>query len=495
MQRSEFLAQPDVTAFIDWLVIELPQLPVTLSFAKSQFVPGGLQRQVQGLEAVLAHYCWKAQWVEPGSGQVVDSRGWEDTRTSLQHLRAGLLAALASNDEARTFDYCLAVLKWGGVRGAIVFLRDLMTRRQLVAYLKACQPLFALEGQQALGDLNEHSIQRFDAGLTKIHALLDDSGSPIYDSRVGAAIAMLYGQYRQQASARSVLNFPSGGARGQQVRNPGALGLPAAPQFFTRGVSRQAWAQAQVQLGWIIRATLERGHLFAPGTIAERAHAFEATLFMLGYDLRALQNIAVVRERRTAQATPPTEPVDKSFGWVPSSHPFSAVLKDYLSYRQEGDDVSSSGFKRWLVEAGRTANTASSYCFPIRANEFDLAACSLDSLRRIVAGGEAGLREANGGHGHFMLGDDREQVCLVNAWLAGRGPTLAARSDLDIKGWLMAAGYAGTPAAAGVLLTVGRAVGRHFGLLDTADQPTALFERFYGETLKDLEVIEMAEPA
>lgn len=495
MQRSEFLAQPDVHDFIEWLVVHLPQVPVTLSFAKSQFVPGGLQRQVQGLEAVLANYCWKAQWVEPGSGQVVESRGWADTRASLQRLRQGLLAALQSNDEARTFDYCLAVLKWGGVRGAIVFLRELMMRGRLVAYLKACQPLFALEGQQALGDLNERSIQRFDAGLTKIHALLDDSGSPIYDSRVGAAIAMLYGQYRQQAGARAVLNFPSGGARGRQIRNPGALGFASAPQFFTRGVSRQAWAQAQVQLGWIIRATLERGPLFAPGTIAERAHAFEAALFMLGYDLRALQNVAVPRDRAPAQAAPSTAAVDKSFGWVPSSHPFSAVLKDYLSYRLEGDDVSSAGFKRWLVAAGRTSNTANSYCFPIRANEFDLAACSLDSLRRIVAGGEAGLREVNGGQEHFMFGDEREQVCLVNAWLAGRGPYLAARSDLDIKGWLMAVGYAGTPLSAGVVLSVGRAVGRHFGLLDAADQPTALFERFYGQTLKDLEVIEVAEPA
>ncbi|KPW89208.1 hypothetical protein ALP58_01892, partial [Pseudomonas savastanoi] len=47
---------------------------------------------------------------------------------------------------------------------------------------------------------------------TKIHALLDTTGSPIYDGRVGAAIALLYHLYRQGTgtTAPQALDFAWG---------------------------------------------------------------------------------------------------------------------------------------------------------------------------------------------------------------------------------------------------------------------------------------------
>jgi hypothetical protein len=112
----------------------------------------------------------------------------------------------------------------------------------------SCQPLFANSASQSLALINSKSIPRFDAGLTKIHALADSSGSPIYDSRVGAAIAMLYALYRKTATVPSVLAFPSGSARGNQIRNPGKFGYANAPQFFT-GITSDEWARYQVMLG------------------------------------------------------------------------------------------------------------------------------------------------------------------------------------------------------------------------------------------------------
>lgn len=81
---------------------------------------------------------------------------------------------------------------------------------------------------------------------------------------VGAAIAMLYSLFRQQlgGSRKPMLAFPSGAARGSQIRNPGVLfnGL-AAPQFSA--IDYAEWARSQVRLGWIIRAVLERTEWFA----------------------------------------------------------------------------------------------------------------------------------------------------------------------------------------------------------------------------------------
>jgi len=66
---------------------------------------------------------------------------------------------------------------------------------------------------------------------------------------------MLYSLFRQQwtESGKPLLAFPSGGARGSQIRNPGAFlnGL-AAPQFSA--IDYAAWARWQVRLGWGARA-------------------------------------------------------------------------------------------------------------------------------------------------------------------------------------------------------------------------------------------------
>jgi hypothetical protein len=59
-------------------------------------------------------------------------------------------------------------------------------------------------------------------------------------------------------------------------------------------------------------------------------------------------------------------------------------------------------------------------------------------------------------------------------------PTADARADRLVK-----AGYAGTTNSANTLLSVGRGVGTHFGLLDSNFQPTDLFRRFFDDGFDD----------
>lgn len=488
MKRDDFLKQDDVRGFIDWLAAELPVKPFHLKMARSRFVPGGLDVQTTGLEAVLGHYMWSTRWTD-AQGKAVVSGNWHETRASLAMLRGWLKDAIARQDEDQALAACLAILEWGGVRGAIVFLKRLHAQGRLVAYFTRLAPLMSLDSDASLDALDTDSVERFDAGLTKIHALFDDSGSPIYDSRVGAAMAMLYAQYRSQTGKKLAkkhwLAFPSGAARGKQIRNPKGIdsGFAGAPQFFGKAVSCQDWAQWQVRLGWILRTVLEQCDWFKADSadMAARCHAFEACLFMLGYDLRCFG------QTDTVAATMPAAAKSGTTGAVPSGHPFSTVLTYYTAYRHQGGQPSSAAFSKWLTKNYKTKtlkeSSANSYCFPLAKGEFDLHERTVADLECISAGGEAGLYMAVGSKDAYKESDEREHICLFDALLAGR---VAHLTDNAREKLLMERGYAGTENSANTLYRVGLNVGKHFGLLDKDNRPTAFYHEYFGDCMREL---------
>ncbi|KWS96626.1 hypothetical protein AL048_17915 [Pseudomonas syringae pv. castaneae] len=49
MNRKQFLEQPDVLGLIDWLIENLPTLPVHLKVARSRFVRKAIDCKVQGI--------------------------------------------------------------------------------------------------------------------------------------------------------------------------------------------------------------------------------------------------------------------------------------------------------------------------------------------------------------------------------------------------------------------------------------------------------------
>lgn len=488
MERNIFLAQPDVADFIDWLCTRLPTLPLHLQVLQSPYVPTGLNVHVTGLPAVLAHYHWKASWTD-ADGALVPSSDWKSTKASLRRLGTWIKDALHDGDENDALKACVAILRWGGVRGALPFLHRLHAQRRLVAYFKRLAPLMALDrtGLDQLTHLDKALVERFDAGLTKIHALADASGSPILDSRVGAAAAMLYALYRQDArhGVPSILRVPSGGARGNQIRDPRALGaqFPQAPRFYTKAVEPHEWARSQVRLGWILRAVLEATDWFKqeaePGDMAARCHAFEACLFMIGYDLRCFNNSNSGVPLPAPDMQENMELSGSNTGWVPTSHPFVDVITMYATFRRRATDsnINGANFQQYLIEKyGYQESTAKAYCFPLSPSEFDLYDISPGRLTTLLAGGEAGLYAALSSTDPYCFSEEREQVCVMDVFITGMVATLPPGKRVDT---LMAKGYAGTPRAANVLLTVGRAVGSHFGLLDQQNQPTDFFHRFF----------------
>ncbi|CAE6773697.1 hypothetical protein [Paraburkholderia nemoris] len=494
MNRGEFL-QGDVAAFVTWLCERLPTLEVRLRFARSKFVPNGIDAVATGIEQVLGHYCWSVSWTDRRSGSRVVSDDWASTRSSLSRLSVWLRESVASGDDAAAGQAAREVLRWGRVRGAIPFIDAKVRDGALCVYLLGLAPLLSLEGDQHLDALNANNVHRFDAGMTKIHALLDTTGSPIYDSRVGAALAMLYEMFRQETVRDGVkhgpLSFPSGRARGRQIRDPGDLGLAAAPQFYKPQVPRYEWARCQLRAGWIIREVLRQTTLFESesadgGTadMAARCHAFEASLFMIGYDLRSLAGGAETPVAANAKRA--GRRARQSGNWVPSGHPFSSVLAAYLEYRQTSPaDIGRNGLRQWLQQPAQAIRFASfnksfpSYCYPFREPELNLFDRALKELELIAEGGESGLIAANYGEPQFIAGDEREQVCLVCAGLAGYCGLLESSERANRR--LVRKELAGTAKSAATLLSVGRDVGRHFGLLDSKNLPTDWFYRFFAD--------------
>jgi len=287
LDREAFLGLADVEAFISWLVTNLASLQVHLKVRSSAFVPGGIDAQVTGIEAVQAYYRWSGDWATVSQ--------------LLSNYRENIRAAVRSGDQDATYLASVDILEWGNVPSSAGYLAGLRQQGLLVQYLKNIAPLLSPVGRQKLTELTRASIPRFNSGLTKVHALLDDAGSPIYDGRVGAAIAMLYHLYRHSPAAAGEAQhsmfawgpgYESPGAgRRRTIRNPRllALGYDGTPQLLSH-TSPHIWARRQVILGWIIRAVLDRSGLFGADGVdmAGRCHAFEAALFMLGYDLRCL---------------------------------------------------------------------------------------------------------------------------------------------------------------------------------------------------------------
>ena len=482
MNKNEFLNQSDIQSFVLWLIENLPNFKYKLSFKSSRFTPNGLNVDVSGFENVLQHYYWKTSWVNE-NGENIVSGDWETTKKSHKLLKKRIFSAIKNNNSLDTRDACLAILNWGGVSGAVPFLHRMEKNNQVIPYLESMKNKLNPSENINLEGLNENTVQRFDAGMTKIHAIIDDNGSPIYDSRVGAAISLLYQMYkRENGEHKNCLNFSSGDARGCQIRNPGDIGYESAPKFFTHQVTSHQWAQDQLKLSWIIRAVLEKTNWFSTeGKLNSRCHAFEAVLFMLGYDLNCFFDNSLKIHKEVI-----VDNQCKVGNWVPAGHPFVDVINYLHTFiANEEAEINYHSFKEWLVsEKNIKPSTANSYTFPLKINEFDLFNSDLKRISRIASGGEEGLNAAMCGAMDFRLGDEREHVCLVDAYLAGMCSLYADK----IKPYelLIKMGCAGTKNSANTLLNVGRSVGKHFSLLDNNNFPTKIFTRFFGDELNDL---------
>lgn len=175
------------------------------------------------------------------------------------------------------------------------FLKDLHRNGRLVDYLASCQRGLQLAHADEGG--LAPPVRMMNSMLTKVHALAADDGLPIYDSRVAVAIASLVELYRRERSCKwtrvpECLRFPSL----DRAREVTACFEQSLSHGSCAGRGPQTtgpWTGAKVRLGWILEASLTDNNLFSSNelgvqAVPDRMHAFEAGLFMIGYDARCL---------------------------------------------------------------------------------------------------------------------------------------------------------------------------------------------------------------
>lgn len=295
MDKQTFLSTPDVRSFTDWLAACHPHLSIKLDIKSSRYVPGGVRANLVGLDTLLSHYRWRTHDSEQGD--------WEETRETLRTLGANLRRAMENEDEDGVLEACRQILIWGGDRrsqvGALPYLSGLHEQGRLVAYLETAREAFSLE--QAVIRADRAQAGKMNSMLTKVHALASTDGLPIYDSRVAAAIASLVELWRRQAGKQGdalpqELVFPATSSDRSvlslfdDAQDPGVMSY--APGAVAETARR--WSSAKVRLGWLMSAVLDKAAgLFGTQERQSRMHAFEASLFMIGYDVVCLEDNAL----------------------------------------------------------------------------------------------------------------------------------------------------------------------------------------------------------
>lgn len=185
----------------------------------------------------------------------------------------------------------IEVMTWGGVRaGNVSWLNNSGNHGDLIDTLKHTRD--ALNSGDSQNPVLIVNDLRFNAGMTKIYSLICDDFI-IYDSRVGAALGWMVTKFCDETGLSNVppeLRFPWAPAKESQDninpkrRNPGLNGLT-----FPRLRSGTMHAQWNMKASWLLKDILNQKNASTCGCFSEVGHlklrAFEAALFMIGYDL------------------------------------------------------------------------------------------------------------------------------------------------------------------------------------------------------------------
>lgn len=208
---------------------------------------------------------------------------WPDSPkpNSFQCIAARLRQALAVHDQETARNACLAIFRWGGVRGrkSLAWVEDQYQQKTL------CQSI--IQAVQLLQPGSAQGLAAFDgkrllmnSAMTKVYAAADPDHIIIYDGRVGAALGLLARYSLMRAGVTSVpadLSFRWGAGQGDTTNRDPSLG---AFKF-----SKLNAAQCQLWAGQVLLAgeLLQQVMAFNPsiGSIAE----LEKALFMIGYNV------------------------------------------------------------------------------------------------------------------------------------------------------------------------------------------------------------------
>ena len=295
LEKNNFLSLPEVSDFSEWLSEVSEKLRVELKIKKSRFVENAIETNCVGFQGILDNYHWKSSWSDPFSSRFYQSKNWIQTRDSLQALSRLLIQSIQSGDDEKTFRVCEQILIWGGNRdvrkGATPQLEYLKSKNGLLQYLERAKNIF--DGDTISTDNIAQNVKFSGSMWTKIYALNSVSGAPIYDTRVAAAISTLVALFRHETNSSttkdSLLNFSVSTRVGK--RSCFILHNSSVINFNFLQNNSAEWTENTLKLSWIIESVISRRPLLFGDekNMRTKKHAFEACLFMLGYDTENLK--------------------------------------------------------------------------------------------------------------------------------------------------------------------------------------------------------------
>lgn len=294
MNKTEYLAQPKVAQFIEFLRRRLLSDDVQFAHAYEMETKGRSDATIpwscDSIYDAFLKYDWRYSYQDPHTGEKHTGSSFEESEHVLSLLSKKLRTAVAERNSAEASYCCQMVLDWGGVLGS----SKKGNKRKLesfdgalAGYLAETKLLFeSHEARLTNKYLVSTEGQSFDvvmnAGFTKIYSILCEEFI-IYDGRVGAALGLLVREFLEHQNDSKVLPdelvFHYGRAKNSKVkRNPSSRSL----KFPGLSSSSPAHIRSNLKANWILQ-DLAREGVGKFSTLRDPLRGIEAALFMIGY--------------------------------------------------------------------------------------------------------------------------------------------------------------------------------------------------------------------
>jgi hypothetical protein len=274
MIRHEYLARPQVSAFISWLAARLD--------TQDSFVHSFHMRKADSwwkcdsLFSAFQRYEWKFSVLDPFSGRLLSGKSFAETADALSLIGLRIRDAISHGDHDLALAGCQAVLKWGGIRKGRYLER---LGEKLIPVLKTRVRMLADPEM----DLNFLPSIDMNSGWTKIYSLLVEDFA-MYDSRVSAALCMLVGLFAHEGGLLSLPNE----LRFCQL--PHRATVDRSPPYFRDQFPKARFGGCQhlcsnIMANWVLATTVRSrpSRFSALQSSGRDSWALQSALFMIGY--------------------------------------------------------------------------------------------------------------------------------------------------------------------------------------------------------------------
>lgn len=218
-------------------------------------------------------------------------KNFQESSILLNELSKGLQKSIVNRDEVPCKEYCLKILKWGGVsNGNKDTIEGLFLKGQLTDYFARMENLLNSNTLYP-NNVGFDKAILMNSGFTKIYALfLYDF--IIYDGRVGAALGLLVSNFCREKELLNIpqsLIFAYGDARptkldtGLNRRNPSS-DIYQFPKLSNNAIKHTEY---NLKANWLLKEIIEKTDTKFKKLDKEiQLRAFESSLFMIGYDVK-----------------------------------------------------------------------------------------------------------------------------------------------------------------------------------------------------------------